>query len=136
MEMLPAILSAKQQKTAGEIQRLESQTQAKQIETQAAAQEADRKEQLARAAAAQAARAGGAGIEFEGSPLTVLQEDIRREEEAGQRAGFTSQLAAFSERERGSIARSMANRAANISLLKQTMDTASSAAKAGAGGGA
>jgi len=134
--MLPAILSAKQQKTAGEIQRLESQTQAKQIETQAAAQEADRKEQLARAAAAQAARAGGAGIEFEGSPLTVLQEDIRREEEAGQRAGFTSQLAAFSERERGSIARSMANRAANISLLKQTMDTASSAAKAGAGGGA
>ena len=136
MEMLPAILSAKQQKTAGEIQRLESQTQAKQIETQAAAQEADRKEQLARAAAAQAARAGGAGIEFEGSPLTVLQEDIRREEEAGQRAGFTSQLAAFSERERGSIARSMANRAANISLLKATMDTASSAAKAGAGGGA
>lgn len=136
MEMLPAILSAKQQKTAGEIQRLESQTQAKQIETQAAAKEADRKEQLARAAAAQAARAGGAGITFEGSPLTVLQEDIRREEEAGQREGFSSQLAAFSERERGSIARSMANRAANISLLQTTMDKVTSAAKAGAGGGA
>ena len=134
MEMLPAILSAQQQKTAGEIQRLESQTQAKQIETQAAAQEADRKEQLARAAAAQAARAGGAGIEFEGSPLTVLQEDIRREEEAGQRAAFSSQLAAFSERERGSIARSMANRAANISLLKASIDTATSAASAGGGG--
>ena len=119
------VTSAAQQRTAGQIADLESKTRAKQIETQAAAREADRKERLARAVSSQVARGGTTGIAFEGSPLSVLAEDVRREKEATQRDDLMTQVNVMAERAKGKVAKSQARGAAIMGLL-QTGATAAS----------
>lgn len=112
------VLSFGQQRAAGDIASEESKVEAAQIETAAAAREADRKSDLARAVASQSAGAGASGITFEGSPLSVLQEDIRREEEATSRDKFQARLGAQAARTRGKVAKSQAKGLAVTSLLK------------------
>lgn len=135
MEIALAGASAMQQRSAGKIAEMEAKTEAKQIETAAAAREADRKEDLARALASQAAGAGASGIVFEGSPLSVLEEDIRREKVAGEREGLTAGLGAMAARTRGKVASRQATAGAGVSLLRQMTESAKSAGKAAAGGG-
>ena len=113
-----SLLSASQQVSAGQIAQLEANVQSKQIETAAASREADRKAGLAEAVASQAAAAGSSGIQFEGSPLTILDEDIRKEEEASQRDIFQSRIGAQAAEARGSVERRLANSKAAAGLLK------------------
>lgn len=111
------LLSAKQTMDAGAIAQMEAETEATQVETAAASREADRKAALADAAASQMAEAGAKGIKFQGSPLSILDEDIRREEEAGQRDIFQSQLGASAARARGSVERRLATGKAITGML-------------------
>lgn len=55
--------------------------------------ESDRKADLLRAISSQRARASGAGITMEGSPLSVIQEQIRQERTDTQRDLFNTQIA-------------------------------------------
>ena len=132
MDVALGVIGAGQAKSAGEIAELEAKTEAKQIETQAAQREADRKERLARAVSSQVARGGTTGIAFEGSPLSVLAEDVRREKIASQRDTLMAQIGQQSARARGKVAKSQARGQAILGLLK----TGADAAKTGAGGGA
>jgi len=102
----------------GKIAAREAETAAKQEELLAVAREADRKERLARVMASQNASAGSRGVAaFEGSPLTILQEDIRREGEATQRDEFMTKLNAMTLRSKGLIAKKQAAAGAFIGLL-------------------
>lgn len=123
---------AKQTRAAGRIAAGEAEVAAKQEELGAIQRETDRKEKLIQALASQSATAGAGGVfGFEGSPLTILKEDISREERATERDVFQAKLAAMTTRARGKIAKTQASTQANIGLLK----TAGSAISAGSTGG-
>jgi len=66
--------------------------EAKRLELDSIRSEADRKERLVTALASQSARVGASGISFEGSPLTVLESAIKKEERATERAKFDTQM--------------------------------------------
>lgn len=84
----------------------EANLQAQQIELGAKQREADRKERLSLALASQNAAAGAGGIAaFEGSPLTIMNEDIRRAEQETERDQFSSQLEIMTAKNRASIAK-------------------------------
>lgn len=106
-QIIPLALTAvqiSQQRAQADIAVGESKIQAEQEELGAIQREADRKERLAIALASQNASAGARGVAaFEGSPLTVLKEDVRREEQATERDIFSSQLASLTARSRGKI---------------------------------
>lgn len=55
--------------------------------------ETDRKADLLRAISSQRARASGAGITMEGSPLSVIQEQIRQERQDTSRDVFNTNIA-------------------------------------------
>lgn len=114
-----SLLSANQQRAAGDIARGDAKVQARQTELAATAREVDRKDRLASALASQNASAGARGIAaFEGSPLTILQADIEREEQATQRDIFSTELEAFTQRSAGSIAQKQSRAQAFTGLLK------------------
>ncbi len=97
-----SLVSARMQRTAGDIARGEGKLAAQQEEVAAMQRETDRKDRLSQALASQNARAGAGGVRaFEGSPVTTMQEDIRREKVATQRDIFQSDLAAMTARARG-----------------------------------
>jgi hypothetical protein len=97
----------------------ESNIKADQAKLQATQREADRKARLAEALASQNAEAGAKGIAaFEGSPLTILQEDINREKVATERDQFGANLSALSERFRGRTGASALRDQAKISILR------------------
>lgn len=102
-----AAVQMSQQKAQADIAIGESQIVAQQEELGAKQREADRKERLSIALASQNAAAGAGGIAaFEGSPLTIMQEDIRREQVATERDLFSTQLAAMTTRSRGKVKQS------------------------------
>ena len=110
-----------QQKAQADIALGESKVAAEQEDLGAKQREADRKERLAIALASQNAAAGAKGVAaFEGSPLTIMKEDIRREETATQRDIFSSQLASLTAKSRGQVQ--------SKSLRSQSLLTAASAA--------
>lgn len=126
--LVPAALSFLQEREAGKIRQIESETAAKQEDLAATQRETERKQRLAEALASQNAQAGAGGIAaFEGSPLTILQEDIRKADVAGERGALESRLKVTSTLSRGKIARKQANLSATIGLLK----AGASAAKTG-----
>jgi hypothetical protein len=133
MEVAFAAIGASQQRSAGKIAEMEGKVRARQIETAAAAREADRKSDLARAAASQSAAVGASGVSFEGSPLSVLQEDIRRADEAGSRDAMSSQLEAMTAKARGKVASKQATGLAATSLLKSVSDAVQTGASPKAG---
>ena len=117
-----SIIGALQQfstrRAAGDIAKGEAEVAAKQEELAAVQREADRKGRLATALASQRAGAGARGISaFEGSPLTILTEDVRREETATQRDIFQSRLSALTTRARGSLKRRQLRTGATIGLI-------------------
>jgi hypothetical protein len=90
------LLQAGQQRAAGQVQAEEFEILAKQEELGAVQREADRKRRLSEALSTQVASAGARGIAaFEGSPLTILKEDIRTERTATQRDKFQTRLSAL-----------------------------------------
>jgi hypothetical protein len=133
MGIMLDVLSFGQQRAAGDIARGESKVAAQQEELGAVQRESDRKGRLAEAMASQNAAAGASGVAaFEGSPLTVLQEDIKTEERATQRDKFQTKLGAATTRARGKIAQTQAKTGASIGLLRSVEKRASKAATDGA----
>lgn len=91
---------------AGKITERESWLAAKQIETEATAREADRKERLARAMASTVATAGARGVSaLEGSPLSILEQSVKAEEVATERDRYASELEKMTTIYRGRIAK-------------------------------
>ena len=128
MGILLDLATFSQTRAAGKIAEGEAKVAAKQEELAATSREVDRKERLAQAIASQNASAGAGGVAaFEGSPLTILKEDIRREEQATQRDVFQTNLRAATIRARGKIARTQARTAANIGLLRSIEEKAGKA---------
>ena len=130
MSILADIAQFQQTRAAGKIAQGEAKVAAKQEELAATSREVDRKERLAQAISSQNASAGSRGVAaFEGSPLSVISEDIRREETAAQRDKFQTQLSASTLRARGKIARIQASTGANIGLLRAAGEKAEGFAK-------
>ena len=141
-----SLMQFQQTKTAGKISREESRVEegqtkiaAKQEELGAIQREGDRKRRLAESLASQNAQAGASGIAaFEGSPLTVLSEDIRRESVATERDRFETKgrklqqrISGISARSRGKMAKSSARSSANLGLLSGIGQAASFAPSGG-----
>ena len=119
MFIASSLLSAQSTLSAGKIAAKEGKLQARQTELGAISREADRKSALADMLASQNASAGARGIAaFEGSPLTILQADIEREEQATQRDKFSTELEAFTQRSRGKQAKSASKSQMAIGLLQ------------------
>ncbi len=116
---ITSLLQFEGQRTASKVAESEAKVDAQQEELGAVQREADRKARLARALASQAASTGARGISaFEGSPLTILEEDIRTEEVATERDIFQSRLGSLTTRARGSTRSKQIRQQANIGLIK------------------
>ncbi len=116
----------------GSIARGESEVAAKAEEAAGVARESDRKQRLSEALASQNASAGSNGIAaFEGSPLSVMKEDIRREKVATERDVFQTKLKSMTLRSRGKIAERQAKTGANIGLITSIEEKATKAASGG-----
>lgn len=127
------LISFSQQRSAGKIAEGEAKVAAKQEELAAIQREGDRKEKLAQALASQNASAGARGVAaFEGSPLTILQEDIRREEQATKRDVMQSQIRQQTLKARGRVAKKQAQAGATVGLLRSIESKAAKAATGGA----
>lgn len=120
------------QRDIGKIQAGEAEVAAKSEEAAGVQREVDRKAQLAEALASQNAAAGAAGIAaFEGSPLSVMQEDVRRESVATERDVFQTKLKSLTLRSRGKIAERTAKAGATLGLISNIESRATSAIKGG-----
>lgn len=116
--MIVPFAQFQQQRTAADIAEAEGKVAAQQEEVAAVQREADRKSRLATAMASQTASAGARGVAaFEGSPLSVLQEDIRREGVATERDVMQTRLAAMTARQRGKVQSSLMKSQAQIGLM-------------------
>jgi len=112
--------SAYMQMEAGKIQNIQAKTAAKAEEGAALSREADRMARLNEALASQNAAAGAGGVlSFEGSPLTVMKEDISREREATERDETMTRIRALTLRSQGRIAQRQARTGAALGLLQQ-----------------
>lgn len=117
----------------GKAMQREAETAALAEEAAGVSREADRKARLAQALASQNAAAGAAGIAaFEGSPLSIMQQDIKAAGEATKRDVFQTNLAARTLRARGKIAKRQARTGG---LLQFASAVEQRVAKASAGGG-
>lgn len=123
-QVIPLVMAGiqiSQQQAQASIAVGESKVAAEQEDLGAKQREGDRKERLAIALASQNAAAGAKGVAaFEGSPLTILKEDIRRESVATERDIFSSKLASMTAKSRGKVQ--------SKSLRSQSLLTAGSAA--------
>jgi len=127
------IASFQQQKASGKIAQGQAEVQAKAEEAAGVSRESDRKARLAEALASQNASAGAAGITaFEGSPLSVMKEDIRREGQATERDVFQTKLRALTLRAGGKIARQQAKSQATLGLISDVENKVSQATVGGA----
>ena len=88
-----SLFAAGESSIQSEYNKQQAKVNVKQEELAATSREADRKERLASAMAAQNALSGVSGIAaYEGSPLTILEDSIRREQRATQRDVFQTNL--------------------------------------------
>lgn len=88
-----SLISNRASKVQSRIEAQQAEVAAKAEELRLVQREADRKDRLATALAAQNALAGAKGVAaFEGSPLTILQDSIRREQTATERDKFSTEL--------------------------------------------
>ena len=125
--------SAAMQMEGGKIQNIQAKTAAKAEEGAALAREADRMARLNEALSSQNAAAGAGGVMgFEGSPLTVMAEDISREREATERDETMTNIRALTLRSQGRIAQRQARTGAALGLLQTGTDLAIKAKAAGA----
>lgn len=129
------IAQFEQQRQQGKIASGQAEVQAKAEEAAGVSREADRKERLAEALASQNASAGAGGIAaFEGSPLSVMNEDVRRAKTATERDRFQTELRAKTLRAGGKIAEKQAKAAATLGLLTSLDQRATDSAKMSGGG--
>lgn len=132
MGIVADVASFGMQRAQGDIARGEAEVAAQAEEAAGVSRESDRKARLAEALAAQNAAAGAGGIAaFEGSPLSVMKEDVRRESVATERDAFQTKLNAMTLRAKGKIAQRQARTGANIGLISEVGERVESGLKAG-----
>tara|TARA_R110002096_G_scaffold394485_1_gene589786 strand:- start:509 stop:904 length:396 start_codon:yes stop_codon:yes gene_type:complete len=125
MGIVADVASFGMQRAQGSIARGQSEVAAQAEEAAGVSRESDRKGRLAEALAAQNASAGTSGIAaFEGSPLSVMKEDVRREKVATERDAFQTKLKSMTLRAGGKIAERQAKSGANIGLITSIEDKA------------
>lgn len=94
-----SLASAATTETQADIEQGQAEVAAKQEELRLVQREADRKDRLASSMAAQNAMAGAKGIAaFEGSPLTILNDSLQREQAASERDRFSTELDVLARR--------------------------------------
>lgn len=104
---------------SGKMQQGQAEVTAQQQELQVVQREADRKDRLASALSTQRAQAGASGISaFEGSPLTILDDSIRREEVATERDKFQTSISALAIRSAGRTRRKSMEASAILNLAQ------------------
>ena len=136
MEMITAPMKYQATMDAASAAKDQGKVEAQQEEIAATQRESDRKERLAEAMASQTASAGARGVfAFEGSPLAVLNEDIRKEEVATDRDSFNARVAGLGATIRGSNRSSQLKTQARIGLLTDVQSGLKTAGAAMAGGG-
>lgn len=96
----------------------EGELQAKMEDVAALQRETDRKAELTKAISSQRARASGAGITMEGSPMTVIEESIRQKGIDSQRDKFNTAVSKQSAIYRATAKAGSIRRGAGLSLLK------------------
>lgn len=118
-------LSYSEKRTQANIEEEQAKVAASQTELAVTQREADRKDRLASALSSQIARSGASGVAaFEGSPLTILNDSIQREETASERDLFQSDLTALAQRSTGRARARMIRQNANLGLLQTAANTA------------
>jgi hypothetical protein len=133
MGAITDLASAGLQFAQGDIAAGQAEVSAKAEEGAGVQRELDRKSRLAEALANQNAASGAGGIAaFEGSPLSVMKEDIRREKTATTRDKFQTQLNALTLRAGGKIAKKQARLGATIGLISGIESTAAAGVTSGA----
>lgn len=136
MSMGAGLASAATKETQADIEAGQAEVAAKNEELRLVQREADRKDRLASSIATQNAMAGAKGIAaFEGSPLTILEDSLKRERTASERDRFSTEMNVLAGRVTARTRRKMQGINTRLSLLK----TASSASQSfggfgGAGG--
>lgn len=94
-----SLASVAARESQASLERGEAEIAAKGEELRLKQREADRKDRLASALASQNAMSGARGVAaFEGSPLTVLQDSIDRENLASERDAFSTEISNMSIR--------------------------------------
>ena len=120
-----SLLGAKSTLDQGSMAREQAKTEATAIETQAAQREADRKDRLLKVMASQSAMAGAGGVAaFQGSPLAVLDENIRQSEKAQEREDLATKVGVTTARTRGKVAYRQSRLQAATGLLQVGGQTA------------
>jgi len=118
-------LAYSEKQTQANIQEEQAKIAADQTDLAVTQREADRKDRLASSISSQMARSGAAGVAaFEGSPLTILNDSIRREETATERDQFQSGLTSLAQRSTGRARSRMTRQSANLGLLQNLANVA------------
>ena len=128
------VLSNRLQKTQADVEKEQAETAARGEELRMLQREADRKDRLASALATQNALAGARGVAaFEGSPLAILEDSIRREETATERDRFSTQMETLALRSGARVRHRLARASRTVGLLQGTSELAQQAFRAGGG---
>ena len=114
------------QRSAGKIAKRQSEVDAKTLKLASTQREIERQERLADALASQNASSGARNIAaFEGSPLTIINEDIRRSTQASERDAFATSLETLTLKSKGKLADRIGTFRATSGLLKTASSFAS-----------
>jgi hypothetical protein len=125
MEMASSLGSFGLKEAQSSIEAGQAETAAKSEELRLVQREADRKDRLASALAAQNALAGARGIAaFEGSPLTVLEDSLQRERTASERDRFSTELNVLAGRSTARTRRKMQSIGSRLQLMQEFGDIA------------
>lgn len=115
-----SLAGAAMKDTQAKVEQDQAEVAASQEELRLKQREADRKDRLASSIATQNAMAGAKGIAaFEGSPLAIIEDSIRRQEAASERDKFQTELGALSIRSGAKIRRKLSRASTQVGLLQQ-----------------
>ena len=108
-QIIALIMAKKQADMQSEIVTDQAAVQTASLKTKASQREADRKKQLAEAMSASRAQGGaGSASLFEGSPLAILEEDLRQANIDTERDQFNTDVSVLTERYKASSKKSQA----------------------------
>lgn len=123
--MIDALEAANSFSAADGVER-EGKLEAKMADVAALQRETDRKSELVKAISSQRARASGAGITMEGSPMSVIEESIRQTGIDSERDKFNTTVSKQSSIYKAKARAGAIKRGATIKFLKSAQNTAGS----------
>lgn len=135
MQVASSLTSYGLKSSQADIEAGQAEIAAKSEELRLTQREADRKDRLAASLATQNAMAGAKGIAaFEGSPLTILEDSLRRERTATERDVFSTEMNVLAGRASARARRKFQKVGAKLQLMQDFSDMAQSGTFGGGGG--